>query len=94
MVIAFQFVHLINSHGRESGVSAIYGEQFLGMTWAAVGLLLVGSVTSLMFVLVDHGRPGPGYVPPVEHDGQREGPEGYEHKEAEGDSKSDRFSKA
>lgn len=64
------------------------------MTWGAVGLLLVGSATSLVFVLVDHGRPEPGYVPPVEHDGQHEGSEGHEHKEVEGDSEPDRLSKA
>lgn len=64
------------------------------MTWGAVGLLLVGSATSLVFVLVDHGRPEPGYVPPVEHDGQHEGPEVLEHKEAEEDSGPDRLSKA
>ncbi|KAJ5501209.1 hypothetical protein LT330_001216 [Penicillium expansum] len=43
-VIAFEFVALINAHGKGSNVSAHYGEKFLGMTWAAVGLLLAGSV--------------------------------------------------
>ncbi|KAB8227588.1 SUR7/PalI family protein [Aspergillus alliaceus] len=55
-VIALQFVSLINRHGKESGVTAGYGQQFLGMTWAAVGLLLVGGIVSLLTVLVDRGR--------------------------------------
>ncbi|EAW13936.1 SUR7/PalI family protein [Aspergillus clavatus NRRL 1] len=58
-VIAFQFVDLVNSHGKQSGVTARYGSQFLGMTWAAVGLLLIGGITSLLFVLVDRARPHP-----------------------------------
>lgn len=36
------------------------------MTWAAVGMLLVGSITSLLIVLVDHSSRR-GYVPPVDH---------------------------
>ncbi|KAE8351085.1 actin cortical patch SUR7/pH-response regulator pali [Aspergillus coremiiformis] len=55
-VIALQFISLINHHGKESGVTATYGQQFLGMTWAAVGLLLVGGMVSLLTVLVDRGR--------------------------------------
>ncbi|CRL18472.1 Actin cortical patch SUR7/pH-response regulator PalI [Penicillium camemberti] len=43
-VIGFEFVALINAHGKGSNVSAQYGEKFLGMTWAAVGLLVAGSV--------------------------------------------------
>lgn len=71
-VLAFQFVRLVNSHGRVSDISAKYGTQFLGMTWAAVGMLLLGSITSLLFVLLDHSisrRPGSEYIPPDEqHD--------------------------
>lgn len=36
------------------------------MTWAAVGMLLLGSITSLLFVLLDHSisrRPGSEYIP-------------------------------
>jgi hypothetical protein len=42
-VLAFEFVALINAHGKGSNVSAVYGDKFLGMTWAAVSLLIVGS---------------------------------------------------
>ncbi|KAA8650578.1 SUR7/PalI family protein [Aspergillus tanneri] len=55
-VIAFQFVNLINYHGEEAGVTAKYGSQFLAMTWAAAGLLMVGSVTSLADVLLCRSR--------------------------------------
>ncbi|KAF7590533.1 hypothetical protein BBP40_002674 [Aspergillus hancockii] len=55
-VIALQFVSLINRHGKDFGVTAEYGSQFLGMTWAAVGLLLIGGVASLLTVLVDRSR--------------------------------------
>ncbi|PWY73650.1 hypothetical protein BO70DRAFT_297197 [Aspergillus heteromorphus CBS 117.55] len=68
-VIAFQFVNLVNSHGEDSGVKAEYGSQFLGMTWAAAGMFLMGSVTSLMMVLFDRGRSeedGPADDPPEE----------------------------
>ncbi|KAJ5143807.1 uncharacterized protein N7515_002594 [Penicillium bovifimosum] len=51
-VIAFEFVALINAHGKGSNVSASYGGQFLGMTWAATGLLLVGSAASFVNVFV------------------------------------------
>ncbi|KAJ5373139.1 Actin cortical patch SUR7/pH-response regulator PalI [Penicillium concentricum] len=51
-VIAFEFVALINAHGKGWNVSAHYGEKFLGMTWAAVGLLLVGTVACFANVFV------------------------------------------
>jgi hypothetical protein len=50
--MAFQFVALINAHGEGSNVSANYGEKFLGMTWAAAGLLLAGSVACFVNVFV------------------------------------------
>ncbi|KAF3029500.1 hypothetical protein E8E15_010829 [Penicillium rubens] len=51
-VIAFEFVALINAHGKGSNVSAHYGERFLGMSWAAVGLVLAGSVSCFVNVFV------------------------------------------
>ncbi|KAJ5171372.1 Actin cortical patch SUR7/pH-response regulator PalI [Penicillium coprophilum] len=51
-VIAFEFVALINAHGKGWNVSAHYGEKFLGMTWAAVGLLLAGSIACFANVFV------------------------------------------
>ncbi|KAJ5081717.1 hypothetical protein NUU61_009981 [Penicillium alfredii] len=58
-VLAFEFVALINAHGKGSKVSAKYGEKFLGMTWAAVGLLLVGSLASFVNVFVRGSAPTP-----------------------------------
>ncbi|CAG8933309.1 unnamed protein product [Penicillium salamii] len=51
-VLAFEFVDLINAHGKGSNVSAKYGEKLLGMTWAAAGLLLVGSAACFVNVFV------------------------------------------
>ncbi|KAJ5738811.1 hypothetical protein N7493_001966 [Penicillium malachiteum] len=51
-VVAFEFVALINAHGDGSNVSARYGDKFLGMTWAAAGLLLAGSIASFVNVFV------------------------------------------
>ncbi|KAJ5474369.1 Actin cortical patch SUR7/pH-response regulator PalI [Penicillium sp. IBT 31633x] len=51
-VIAFDFVALLNAHGKGSNVSAQYGEKFLGMTWAAVGLLLAGTAACFVNVFV------------------------------------------
>ncbi|KAJ5604733.1 Actin cortical patch SUR7/pH-response regulator PalI [Penicillium lagena] len=47
-VLAFEFVALINAHGKGSNVSAEYGDKFLGMTWAAVSLLIVGSAAKFL----------------------------------------------
>ncbi|KAI9038471.1 SUR7/PalI family protein [Aspergillus affinis] len=55
-VIMFQFVNLVNYHGEASDVTAQYGRTLLAMSWAAAGLLLVGSVASLAMVQVDRGR--------------------------------------
>lgn len=77
-------------------MTAKYGEQFLSMSWASTGLMLVGSITSLVFLLVDHRR-SRGYVPPIEHDDDHhhyhEADETDEQKILE-DSESDRMSKA
>ncbi|KAH1916773.1 hypothetical protein KXW47_001979 [Aspergillus fumigatus] len=73
-VIAFQFVNLVNYHGKHSGVTARYGNQFLGMTWAAVGLLLVGGIASLLLVLVDRSRPDPRIEPEAEPEDEPKGP--------------------
>ncbi|KAJ9317045.1 hypothetical protein DTO271D3_2784 [Paecilomyces variotii] len=54
-VMAMKFVDLINRHGKAIDVSATRGDKFLGMTWAAVGLLLVAILSSLLMVL--GGRP-------------------------------------
>ncbi|KAL4897848.1 actin cortical patch SUR7/pH-response regulator pali [Aspergillus ambiguus] len=59
-VVAFQFVDLINSHGDSANVTAEYGRTFVGMSWAAVGMSLVGSIASLAMVMLDRLRPGVG----------------------------------
>jgi hypothetical protein len=62
-VVAFEFVALINAHGDGSNVSASYGSKFLGMTWAAAGLLLAGSIVSLINVIR-----GPHVEPPKDEE--------------------------
>lgn len=47
-VIAVQFVDLINRHGKNYGITATGGEKFLAMTWAAVCLIFVTVVISVM----------------------------------------------
>ena len=73
-MIAFQFVNLVNYNGKHSGVTARYVNQFLGMTWAAVGLLLVGGIASLLLVLVDRSRPDPRIEPEAEPEDEPKGP--------------------
>lgn len=68
-VIAFEFVDLINAHGDGSNVSAKYGDKFLGMTWAAAGLLLVGSISSFINVFVRGMQPEPAPAPKDEEEG-------------------------
>lgn len=82
-MIAFQFVNLINYHGKPSGVTARYGNQFIGMTWAAVGLLLVGGVASLLFVLVDRSRPDPSPEPEAEAVDEAKEPILYHEKDSD-----------
>jgi hypothetical protein len=67
-VIAFEFVSLINAHGEGSNVSAHYGDKFLGMTWAAAGLLLAGSVASFVNVFIRAARavPAPAFEKDME----------------------------
>lgn len=61
--MSFEFVSLINYHGEASGVSAKYGHQFLGMTWAAVALVLFSSITSGVFAVMNRGQSGPIFSP-------------------------------
>lgn len=59
--MSFEFVSLINYHGEVSRVSAKYGQRFLGMTWAAVVFLLVSSMLSGFFAMVERGGSGPKF---------------------------------
>lgn len=70
-VIALKFVDLINRHGQNIGVSASRGEKFLGMTWAAVGLLLIAILISLVIVLAG----GEAAAPPPPADEPEKEPE-------------------
>ncbi|RMJ23469.1 hypothetical protein PHISP_05667 [Aspergillus sp. HF37] len=60
--MSFEFVGLINYHGKGSGVTAQHGQKFLGMSWTAVVLLLAGSVLSLVFPV--RGAEGTGTKAP------------------------------
>lgn len=69
--LSFEFVQLINYHGKANRVTAKYGGQFLGMTWSAVAFLLVGSILNVAFAIVDRSAPGPPpQAPKVEEEGQ------------------------
>ncbi|KAL2012644.1 hypothetical protein VTN00DRAFT_169 [Thermoascus crustaceus] len=63
-VVAFKFVDLVNRHGKDIGVSATRGSQFLGMTWAAVALLSIGTIASVIMVISGGSSPPP--PPPPE----------------------------
>jgi hypothetical protein len=65
-VMSFEFVALINYHGKGSGVTAQYGRKFLGMSWTAVVLLLAGSVLSLVFPVGSQEGTGTGAAKVVE----------------------------
>jgi hypothetical protein len=65
-VMSFEFVALINYHGKGSGVTAQYGGKFLGMSWTAVVLLLAGSVLSLVFPVGSQEGTGTGAAKVVE----------------------------
>jgi hypothetical protein len=45
----------INDYGEETGIAAYRGTKYLGMTWAAVGLLLVAAI--LAMISCCRGRP-------------------------------------
>ena len=58
--MSFEFVDLVNYHGKESGVTAKYGRKFLGLAWSATTLLLTGSILSFMFATMGPGVSGAG----------------------------------
>lgn len=47
-MISVKFVELINRHGESYGITATGGSKFLGMTWAAVCLLFITVVISVV----------------------------------------------
>ncbi|KAI9036529.1 SUR7/PalI family protein [Aspergillus affinis] len=51
-VISAQFVSLIDKSGQDEGISADHGEAFLALSWAAMGFQTLGTVASLISILV------------------------------------------
>ena len=51
-VISAQFVSLINKSGQDQGISADHSKTFLALSWAAVGFQSLGTVASLVSILV------------------------------------------
>ncbi|KAL1969968.1 hypothetical protein VTN77DRAFT_7478 [Rasamsonia byssochlamydoides] len=58
-VIAVKFVELINRHGKDYGITATGGDKFLSMTWAAVCLVFVTVVISVITLPPGGGSPAP-----------------------------------
>ena len=59
-VVIIKAVNALNKYGNDIGVSAKKGNTFLGMTWAATGLMFVAMVVSL--VQLFRGRKDKGYI--------------------------------
>lgn len=62
-VVMLKAVEALNKYGNDIGVSATRGNLFLGMTWAAVGLMLVATIISTVQLFV--GRRDSGYISDV-----------------------------
>ncbi|KAK5093150.1 hypothetical protein LTR70_004915 [Exophiala xenobiotica] len=59
-VIAVKAVNALNNYGSDIGVSATKGTLFLGMTWAAVALMLIATIVSIVQLI--KGRKNGGYI--------------------------------
>ena len=70
--MSFEFVKLIDIHGHKAGVMAEYGPRFLGLSWASMAVLLVGSLVRLLGGGGGGGKPAKAEPPP--DDGEK-GPE-------------------
>jgi len=59
-VIIVKAVDALNKYGNDIGISATKGKLFLGMTWAAVALMLIATIVSIVQLIV--GRKNRGYI--------------------------------
>lgn len=66
--MSFEFVKLIDIHGHNVGVTAEYGPRFLGVSWASMAMLLVGS---LMRLFGGQGRGEQEKAEPPPDDGEK-----------------------
>ncbi|KAL8800807.1 MAG: hypothetical protein Q9182_004915 [Xanthomendoza sp. 2 TL-2023] len=59
--IMSKVVHEVNKHGNDVGVSASKGKTFLGMTWAAVGLMFITAM-AWIYEFMAHRRRQTSYI--------------------------------
>lgn len=59
-IVIVKAVNALNKYGDDIGVSATRGNLFLGMTWAATGLMLVATIVSIVQLI--RGRKHGGYI--------------------------------
>lgn len=59
-VVIVRAVDALNQYGNDIGVSATRGDLFLGMTWAAVALMLIATIVSIAQLI--RGRKNGGYI--------------------------------
>lgn len=59
-VVILKAVNAVNKYGNDIGVSATKGNTFLGMTWAATGLMFIAMVVSIVQLI--SGRRNHGYI--------------------------------
>ncbi|KAK5941974.1 hypothetical protein PMZ80_005925 [Knufia obscura] len=59
-VVIVKAVNALNKYGNDIGVSATKGDRFLGMTWAATGLMLIATIVSIAQLI--KGKKNGGYI--------------------------------
>lgn len=59
-IVIVKAVNALNEYGDDIGVSATRGNLFIGMTWAAAGLMLIATVVSTVQLV--RGRKSGGYI--------------------------------
>ncbi|KAK6369035.1 hypothetical protein LTR64_007195 [Lithohypha guttulata] len=60
-VVIVKAVNAFNNYGEDIGISATKGKVFLGMTWAAAGLMFVATVVSIVQLVIGRKSSG-GYI--------------------------------
>lgn len=59
-IVIVKAVNALNEYGNDIGVSATRGNLFIGMTWAATGLMLIATIVSIVQLI--KGRKNGGYI--------------------------------
>lgn len=55
-------VNTLNKYGQDIGISATKGKLFLGMTWAATGLMFIATIVSVVQLVVGRRNGGGEYI--------------------------------